>query len=94
MSKFKTQPSIAIIKRQFKTKTTFSFGPASRIDIAAIIKGLQSNEVAGGESPLNILKKSNFTFHEWTKCVNYTLKKEKFPESLKKMLILPQFVKR
>ena len=75
MSKFKTQPSIAKIKKQFKTKTTFSFGSASRIDIAVIIKGLQSNEVAGGEIPLNILKKSNFTFHEWTKCVNYTLKK-------------------
>ena len=36
------------------------------------------------EIPLNVLKKSNFTFDELAECVNYTLKNGKFPDSLKK----------
>ena len=39
---------------------------------------LQNNKAAGGEIPLNILKKSNYTFDELTKCVNYTLKNGNF----------------
>ena len=93
MSKFKTHPSIVKIKKHFKIKTTFSFNPTSRDETVAIIKDLQNNKAAGGEIPLNILKKSNFTFDELTECVNYTLKNEKFPDSLK-MLILPQFIKK
>ena len=38
----------------------------------------------GEEIPLNVLKKSNFTFDELAECVNYTLKNGKFPDSLKK----------
>ena len=37
----------------------------------------------GEEIPLNVLKKSNFTFDELAECVNYTLKNGKFPDSLK-----------
>ena len=36
----------------------------------------------GEEIPLNVLKKSNFTFDELAECVNYTLKNGKFPDSL------------
>ena len=40
----------------------------------AIIKDLQKNKTAGGETPLHILKKLNFTFDELTECVNYPFK--------------------
>ena len=72
VSKFKTHPSIVKIKKHFEIKTTFSFSPTSKDEIVAIIKGLQNNKAAGGEIPLNVLKKSNFTFDEFTECVNYT----------------------
>ena len=78
VSKFKTHPSIVKIKKHFKIKTTFFFSLTSKDEIVAIIKYLQNNKAAGGEIPLNILKKSNFTFHELTECVNFTLKNGKF----------------
>ena len=82
--KFKTHPSIVKIKKHFKIKTTFSFSPTSKGKLVAIIKDLQNNKAAGGEIPLNILKKSNFKFEELTECVHYTLKNGTFPYSLKK----------
>ena len=84
VSKFKTHPSTVKIKKHFKINTAFSFSPTSKDEIVAIIKGLQNNKAAGGEIPLNILKKSNFTFDKLTECVNYTLKNGTFPYSLKK----------
>ena len=54
-----------------------------------MIKDLQNNKAAGGEIPLNILKKSNFTFDELAECVNYILKNGKFPYSLKNANIIP-----
>ena len=53
-------------------------------NLSSSVKDLQNNKAAGGEIPLNILKKSNFTFDELTECVNHTLKKGKFSDSLKK----------
>ena len=64
-----TLPSIAKIKKHFKIKVTFSFSPISKDEIVAIIKDLQNLQTfttSGGEIPLNILKKSNFTFDELT----------------------------
>ena len=34
--------------------------------MVAVIKDLQNNKAASGETPLNILNKSNFTFDELT----------------------------
>ena len=93
MLKFKTHPSIVKIKKHFKINTTFSFSPTSKDEIVAIIKDLQNNKAAGGEIPLNILKKSNFTFDELTECVNCTLRNEKFPDSLKNAIISPVYKK-
>ena len=93
VSKFNTHPSIVKIKKHFKIKTTFSFSPTSKDEIVAIIKDLQTNKATDGEIPLNIFKKSNFTFDESSECVNYSLKNGKFPDS-SKMLILPQFIKK
>ena len=89
LSKSKTHLSIVKIKRHFKINTTFSFSPASKGEIVAIIIDLQNNKAAGGGIPLNILKKSNFTFGELTECVNHTVKNEKFPDFLKKANITP-----
>ena len=60
----------------------------------AIIKDLQNDEVAGGEIPLNILKKSNFIFDELTECLNVTLKNVKCPDSLKKCQYYPRSQKK
>ena len=91
--KFKTHPSIVKIKKHFKINTTFSFSPTSKDEIVAIIKDLQNNKAAGGEIPLNIFKKSNFTFDKLTECVNHNLKNEKFPDSLKNATITPVYKK-
>ena len=37
-----------------------------------MIKDFQNNKTTGGEIPLNILKKSNFTFDELTKFLKET----------------------
>ena len=58
-----------------------------------MIKDLQNNKAAGGEIPLNILKKSNFAFDKLAECVNYTLKNGKFPDSLKKATVTPVYKK-
>ena len=89
MSKFKTHPSIAKVKKHFKINTAFSFSPTSKDEIVAIIKDLQNNKAVGGEILLDILKKSNFTFDGLTECVDYTLKNGKFPDSLKKCYYYP-----
>ena len=89
VSKFNTHPSIVKFKKHFKIKTTFSFSPISKDEIVAIIKNLQNNKAAGGEIPLNILKKSNLTFDKLTECVDYTLKNGKFLDSLKNANITP-----
>ena len=57
----KTNPSIAQIKKHFKTKTKFSYSPTSKDEIVAIIKQIIvkhiiDNKVIGGEISLNILK--------------------------------------
>ena len=93
VSKCKTHPSIVKIKKHFKINTTFSFSPTSKDEIVAIIKDLQNNKAAGGEIPLNILKKSNFTFDKLTECVNYTLKNGKFPDFSKNATIIPVYKK-
>ena len=93
MPKFKTHPSIVKIKKYFKINTTFLFSPTSKDEIVTIIKDLQNNKAVGGEIPLIISKKSNFTFDELTECVNYTLKNGKFPDSLKNATITPVYKK-
>ena len=89
--KFETHLSIVEIKKHLKINSTFSFSPKSKDEIVAIIKDPQNNITSGGEIPLYILKKSNFTFDKLTECVNHTLKNGKSPDSLK-MLLLPQFI--
>ena len=80
---------IVKIKEQYKVKSNFSFRLATTEEIKAIIRDLSTNKAAGGEIPVNILKKSNFSFDELTKCVNYALTNGKFPITLKNANVTP-----
>ena len=68
--KFRNHPSIVKIEERCKVKGDFSFRLATTEEIKAIIRDLPTNKAACGEIPLNILKKSNFSFDELTICVN------------------------
>ena len=81
--KFRNHPSIVKLKEQYKVNSNFSFRRATTEEIKVIIRDLSTNKAAGGEIPVNILKKSNFSFDELTKCVNYALTNGKFPITLK-----------
>ena len=80
---FRNHPSIVKIKERYKVKSNFSFRLATTEEIKAIIRDLPTNKAAGGEIPVNVLKKSNFSFDELTICVNYALINGKFPITLK-----------
>ena len=77
--KCRNHSSILKIKEQYKVKSNFSFRLATTEEIKAIIRDLPTNKAAGGEIPVNILKKPNFSFDELTKCVNYALTNARFP---------------
>ena len=81
----RNHPSIVKIKERYKGKGNFSFRLATTEEIKAIIRDLPTNKAAGGEIPVNILKKSNFSVDELTICVNYdALINGKFPITSKK----------
>ena len=50
---------------------------------------MSSNKAAGGEIPLKILKKCDFSFHFLTNCIDEAIKNKKFPDSLKLSNIVP-----
>ena len=87
--KFRNHPSIIKIKERYKVKENFSFRLATTEEIKAIIRDLPTNKAAGGEIPVNVLKKSNFSFDELTICVNYALINGKFPITLKNANVTP-----
>ena len=87
--KFRTHPSIIKIKERYKVKENFSFRLATTEEIKAIIRDLPTNKAASGEIPVNVLKKSNFSFDELTICVSYALINGKFPITLKNANVTP-----
>ena len=87
--KFRNYPSIIKIKKRYKVKENFPFRLNTTEEIKAIIRDLPTNKAAGGEIPVNVLKKSNFSFDELTICVNYTLINGKFPITLKNANVTP-----
>ena len=87
--KFRDHPSIIKIKERYKVKENFSFRLATTEKIKAIIRDLPTNKAAGGEIPVNVLKKSNFSFDELTICVNYALINGKFPITLQNANVTP-----
>ena len=91
--KFRNHPSIIKIKEGYKVKESFSFRLATTEEIKAIIRDLSTNKAAGGEVPVNVLKKSNFSFDELTIFVNYALIDGKFPITLKNANVTPVHMK-
>ena len=87
--KFRNQSSITKIKERYKVKENFSFRLATTEEIKTIIRDLATNKAAGGEIPVNVFKKSNFSFDELTICVNYALINRKFPITLKNANVTP-----
>ena len=58
--KFRNHLSIIKIKEQYKVKENLSFRLATTEEIKAIIRALLTNKAAGGEIPVNVLKKFFF----------------------------------
>ena len=87
--KFRNHPSIIKIKERYKVKEDFSFRLVTTEEIKAVIRDLPTNKAAGGEMPLNVLKKSNFSFDELTICVNYAWINGKLPITLKMQMLHP-----
>ena len=54
-----------------------------------MINDLSLNKTAGGEIPLKILKKRDFSFHFLTTCIYEVIKNCKFPDYLKLSNIKP-----
>ena len=71
------------IKERYKVKGNVLFRLAIEEEIKANIRDLPTNKAAGGEIPVNIMKKSYFSFNELTICVNHALINGKFPSILK-----------
>ena len=63
--------------------------PVTVKDIENVIKNIPTNKVTGGEIPLNVLKLSGFTQVIIRDCINDSLLKGSFPDSLKLENIAP-----
>ena len=86
---FQFHPSIKNIKRNYKITSKFFFKPVSEEFVQDIVNNLSSNNAAGGEIPLKILKECDFSFHFLTNCINEAIRSKKFPDSLKSSNIVP-----
>ena len=58
-----------------------------------IIRDRPTNKAAGSKIPVNILKKSDFSFDELNICVNYVSINGKFPISLNNANVTPVYKK-
>ena len=58
-------------------------------DVRLIIKDFKNNQGAGGDIPLKLLKKCDFTYDRLTNCINNSASERLFPDSLKRANITP-----
>ena len=70
-------------------KEKFSFLSVSVKNVENVIKNIPSNKASGGDIPIQILKKSGFTYQILTNCINDAIDKGVFPDSLKIATITP-----
>ena len=70
-------------------KEKFSFLSVSVKDVENVIKNIPSNKAPRGDIPIQILKKSGFTYQILTNCINDAIDKGVFPDSLKIATITP-----
>ena len=76
--KFSKHQSILKIKQKVKISRKFSFQSVSKDTVKKVVKTY--NAIAG-ESPVDILKNSEFCFSELTKCINKDFNENKFPDT-------------
>ena len=60
--KVRNHPSIVKTKERYQVKGKFASRLPTTEEIKAIISDLLTNKAVGGETPVNLLKKSNFSF--------------------------------
>ena len=89
IKKFKNHPSVLKIKSKYLTQEKFSFQPVSVKDVENIIKNIPRNKALGGDISIQILKQSGFTYQILADCINDTINKGVFPDSLKIANITP-----
>ena len=89
INKYKSHPSIKKTKSNYTIKQRFSFKPVTVEDIENVAKNTSTNKVIGNEIPLNVLKQSGFTSVMLRDCINDSLLKGSFPDSLKLGNITP-----
>ena len=76
-----------------KLMLRFSLQHVSEATVRKVVKNLPSDKVSADENPIKILKESKFCFPEPTNCINESLTKNKFPDTLKLSDVTPVFKK-
>ena len=91
--KYEKQPSIKMIKQNFRISKKFSFEPVSKDEVKKIIKALKNIKSVGGEIPTKILKECQLTFEILTQCINKSFTSREFSDCLKQANVSPIFKK-
>ena len=88
--KYINHPSIKNIKEKYKNINKFSFCRVTTDVVKKVIKDLKTNKSVGGEIPIEILKKNEFTFECLKNCINHSIEETGvFPSALKFGKITP-----
>ena len=91
--KYEKQPSIKMIKQNFRISKKFSFEPVFKDEVKKIIKALKNIKSVGGEIPTKILKECQLTFEILTQCINKSFTSGEFSDCLKQSNVSPIFKK-
>ena len=89
IKKSKNHQSIVKIKNKYLTQEKFSFQPVSVKDVENVIKNIPSNKASWGDIPIQTLKQSGFNYQILTDCINDSINKGVFLDSLKIANITP-----
>ena len=79
--------------QKVKINRKCSFQSVSQGTVKKVVQNLTLDKATAGETPLDILKNSEFCFSELTKCINKAFNENKFPDTLKLSDIVPVFKK-
>ena len=79
--KFSNYPIILEVKQKVKINKKFSFQSVSEYTVKNVVKNLPSGIASARETPVEMLKNSEFYFSELTKCINKAFNENKFPDT-------------